>query len=64
MSLHFTCALTRSDCCLQKYQDDVSDIPSQSGPQSLLYTALTVTLVATGAAYLLQPVVRFSQPVA
>lgn len=43
---------------MQKYQDDLADIPSQSGLQSTLYTVLTVALVATGAAYLLQPTVR------
>ena len=40
---------------LQKYQDDLADLPSQSGLQSTLYTGLTVALVATGASYLLQP---------
>ena len=40
---------------LQKYQDDLADLPSVSGLQSTLYTGLTVALVATGASYLLQP---------
>ena len=40
---------------LQKYQDDLADLPQVNGLQSTLYSVLTVALVGAGAAYLLQP---------
>lgn len=51
--------LLRADVCwsvLQKYQDDLADLPDTNGSlQATLYSVLTVALVASGAAYLLQP---------
>lgn len=47
-------------CCLQKYQDDLSDLPNNNGLQSTLYSVLTVALVGAGALYLLQPQVCVS----
>ena len=44
---------------LQKYQDDLADLPdNKGGLQSTLYSLLTISLVASGAAYLLQPQVH------
>ena len=45
-----------SCCVLQKYQDDLADLPdNKGGLQSTLYSVLTIALVASGAGYLLQP---------
>ena len=47
-------------CVLQKYQDDLADLPDNKGDlQSTLYSILTIALVASGAGYLLQPQVRY-----
>lgn len=41
---------------VKKYQDDLADLPdNKGGLQSTLYSLLTISLVASGAAYLLQP---------
>lgn len=41
---------------LQKYQDDLADLPDNNGDlQATLYSILTVGLVVSGATYLLQP---------
>lgn len=41
---------------MQKYQDDLADLPDNNGGlQATLYSILTVALVVSGAAYLVQP---------
>ena len=41
---------------LQKYQDDLADLPQQRGSiNSVVYTLFTVILVGAGAGYLLAP---------